>query len=196
MLNRGYGFGERRNRRIYAFLFSIFLLILLIPTVYAFLWSETIYVEPKGRESFTLNRTYGKIVWVRIWSINGTSDDSINIWVTNPNGDTILNLGRVTDGHRGIVREFEFSTWQDGVYTVYFDNSFSSSPKTVEYMHESWEDTQRPAYYVALAMVLILPPLIKYFLGYGWLKTIAISLGTTAIVTFISWLLLYPPLIM
>jgi hypothetical protein len=194
MLNRGYGFGERKNLRIYAFLFLIFLLILMISTVYAFIWFEPIYVEPKGRESFTLNRTYGKIVWVRIWSINGTSDDSINIWVTNPNGDTILNLGRVRVADHS-HRDFEFSTWQDGVYTVYFDNSFSSSPKTVEYMHESWEDTQRPAYYVALAMLLILPPLIKHFLGYGWLKTIGISLGTTAIVTCILWLLLYQPII-
>jgi hypothetical protein len=196
MLNHGYWFGERKNRRICVFLFSIFLLILLIPTVYGFLWSESINIEPKGRESFTLNRTYGKICWVRIWSINGTSDDSINIWVTNPNGDTFLNLGRVTDDdHSGIVREFEFGTWQDGVYTVYFDNSFSSSPKTVEYMHASWEDTQRPAYYVALAMVLILPPLIKHFLGYGWLKTIAISLVTTFFVWCILWLLLEPFLI-
>jgi len=195
MLNLGYGFGERRNLRIYAFLFSIFLLILMIPTVYAFLWSETIYVQPKGRESFTLNRTYGKICWVRIWSINGTSDDSINIWVTNPNGDTILNLGRVTDGHRGIVREFEFRTWQDGVYTVYFDNSFSGSLKTVEYMHESYTDTLLPAYYVALAMLLILPLPIKYFLGYRWLKTIGISVLTTAIVTCFLCLLLYQPII-
>jgi hypothetical protein len=193
MLNLGYRFSERKNLRIYAFLFSIFLLTLLIPTVYAFLWSETIYVEPKGRESFTLNRTYGKTVRVRIWSINGTSDDSIDIWVTNPNGDTILNLGRVRVADHS-HRDFEFSTWQDGVYTVYFDNSFSSSPKTVEYMHESWEDTQRPTYYVALAMVLILPLLIKYFLGYGWLKTIGISLLATAIVTCILWFLLYPQL--
>ena len=146
MLNHGHWFDERKNRRIYAFLFLIFLLILIIPTVYAFLWSETIYVQPKGRESLTLDRKYGIIIWVRIWSIDGTSDDSINIWVTNPNGDTILNLGRVTGGHRGIVREFEFSTWQDGVYTIYFDNSFSGSLKTVEYMHEGRLDTQRPTY--------------------------------------------------
>ena len=195
MLNHGIWFGERRNLRLYAFLFSIFLLILLIPTVYAFLWSETIYVEPKGRESFTLNRTYGQICWVRIWSINGTSDDSINIWVTNPNGDTILNIGRVTDGNRGIVREFEFRTWQDGVYTVYFDNSFSGSLKTVEYMHESYTDTLLPAYYVALAMLLILPPPVKHFLGFGWLKTIAISLGANAIVTCLLFILLYRPII-
>ena len=195
MLNHRYWFGEKRNRSMYVFLFSIFLLVLLIPTVYAFLWSETIYVEPKGRESFTLDRTYGVICWVRIWSIEGISDDSINIWVTNPNGDTILNLGRVTDGHRGIVREFEFSTWQDGVYTVYLDNSFSGSLKTVEYMYSGWIDTQRPAYYVALAMVLILPPLIKYFSCYGWLKTIAISIGITAIVTFIVGFLLFQPII-
>ena len=195
MLNLGYGFGERKNLRIYAFLFSIFLLVLLIPTVYGFLWSETIYVEPQGRESFTLDRTYGKICWVRIWSINGTSDDSINIWVTNPKGDTILNLRRVTDGHRGIVREFEFHTWKDGIYTVYFDNSFSSSPKTVEYMQYYYTDTLLPAYYVALAMLLILPLLIKYFLGFGWLKTITISLGTIAIVTCILFFLLYKPII-
>jgi hypothetical protein len=140
MLNHRYWFGERRNRSMYVFLFSIFLLVLLIPTVYAFLWSETIYVQPK-------------------------------------------------------VREFEFSTWQDGVYTVYLDNSFSGSLKTVEYMYSGWIDTQRPAYYVALAMVLILPPLIKYFSCYGWLKTIAISIGITAIVTFIVGFLLFQPII-
>ena len=193
MLNHGYWFGEIKNLRIYAFLFSIFLLILIIPTVYAFLWSESINIEPHGRESLTFNRTYGKIVDVRIWSINGTSDDSINIWVTNPNGDTILNLGnvRVTDHSK----DFEFRTWQNGVYTLYFDNSFSSSPKTVEYMHVSYTDTLLPAYYVALAMGLILPPLVKYFSGYGWLKTIAISLGAIALVMCLLFFVLYRPII-
>jgi len=193
MLNHGYWLSERKNLRIYAFLFLIFLLILLIPTVYAFLWSESINIEPQGRESLTLNRTYGKIVDFRIWSINGTSDDFINVWVTNPNGDTILNLGKVrlTNG----LRDFEFRTWQDGGYTVYFDNSFSSSPKTVEYMHVSYTDTLLPAYYIGLAMLLILPPIVKYFLGYGWLKTIAISLGAIALVMCILFVLLYRPII-
>ncbi|MCW4023084.1 MAG: hypothetical protein ACOWW1_06400 [archaeon] len=161
----------------------------MIPTVYAFLWSETINVEPKGRESFTLNRTCGKIVTVRIWSINGTYDDSINIWVTNPNGDTILYLGRVRVTNR--FRELEFPTFQDGGYTVHFDNSFSSSPKTVEYMHFSSEDTFRPAYYVGLAMWVILPPIIKHIRDYGWFKTLAISLGIVAIVMLHLFFLLY-----
>ena len=79
MLNRGYGFGERKNFRIYVFLFSIFLLILMIPTVYAFIWSETIYVQPKARGSLTFDMIFGRIVTVRIWSIDGISDDSVNI---------------------------------------------------------------------------------------------------------------------
>ena len=191
MLNLGYGFGERRNRGIYVFLFLIFLLILLIPTVYAFMCPQTVVVEPHGRESFTFNRKYGSIVWVGVTSINGTSDNSINIWVTNPNGGTFLNLGRVPDG----LGDFYFRTWQDGVYTVYFDNSFSSSPKTVEYMFWSYEDTLLPAYYVGLAMLLILPPIVKYFLGYGWLRTTAISLGTIAIVMCLLFFLLYRPII-
>jgi len=159
------------------------------------LWSETIYVQPNGRESFTLNRTYGKICWVRIWSIKGTSDNSIKIYVTNPKGDTILNLRRVTDHHSGIAREFEFRTWQDGVYTIYFDNSFSGSHKVIEYMYESWTDSLLPAYYVGLGMLVILPFLIKYFFGYGWLKTIGISLLTTATVTCFLCLVLYQPII-
>ena len=190
MLNRGYGFGERRNRRIYFFLFSIFLLILLIPTVYAMMFPETVVVEPHGRESFTFNREYGCIVWVGIDSISGTSDNSINVWVTNPNGDTFLNLGRVNDG----LRDFYFRTWQDGVYTVYFDNSFSSSPKTVEFAHASYMDTLLPAYYVAFAMGLILPPFMKYFFGCRWFDAILISLGITLFVTCILYFLLDKPM--
>jgi len=193
MLNRGSGFDERKNLRICFFLFSIFLLFVIIPTVHGFLWSESINVEPYGRESLTYNRTYGKIVNVRIWSINGTYDDSINIWVTNPNGYTILNLGRVrvTDN----FKEFEFGTIQDGVYTVHFDNSFASSPKTVEYMHVSYTDTLLPAYYVTLAMWTGLPPLVKYILGYGWFTTLSISLGITATVMLHLLVLLYNPII-
>ncbi|KON30487.1 hypothetical protein AC477_04900 [miscellaneous Crenarchaeota group-1 archaeon SG8-32-1] len=64
MLNHGIWFGERKNLRIYAFLFSIFLLILLIQTVYAFLWSET-RVDVKG--TFILKRyeIYYKVISVR-----------------------------------------------------------------------------------------------------------------------------------
>jgi len=193
MLNHVSWFGERKILRICFFLFSIFLLFVMIPTVYGFLWSESVNVEPYGRESLTFNRTYGKTVNVRLWSINGTHDDSINVWVTNPNGYTILNLGRVRVTDK--FREFEFVTLQDGVYTVHFDNSFSSSPKTVEYMFVSYTDTLLPAYYVALAMWIGLPPLVKHILGYGWFTTLAISFGITVTVMLHLFVLLYNPII-
>lgn len=180
MFNRGHWFGERKNLRIGVFVFSVFVLLFMVPTVHAFLWSETINVEPKGKEALTLNRAYGEIVSFRIWSINGTFDDSINIWVTNPSGDVILDLGTVRVTKDRTI--FEFHTWQDGAYTVHFDNSFSSSPKSIDYMWTICKDTMRPAYYAGFSMWVVLPFLVKRILGFDWLKTVAVSFGTTALV--------------
>ena len=58
-------------------------------------------------------------------SIRG--DNEIKFWVTDPSGQTILNLGIVSQ-----EASFEFTTQQKGAYTYNFDNNFSSSTsKTV-----------------------------------------------------------------
>ena len=62
-------------------------------------------------------------------TISGGSGNDINFWVTNPQGTTILNDGRVSQG-----TSFEFTAQSSGAYTLHFDNSFSTvSTKTVSY---------------------------------------------------------------
>jgi hypothetical protein len=52
-------------------------------------------------------------------SITGGGND-IDFWVTNPEGTTILGLGRITQG-----KSFEFTAQKNGAYVLHFDNSFS-----------------------------------------------------------------------
>jgi hypothetical protein len=52
-------------------------------------------------------------------SITGGGND-INFWVTDPEGTTILGLGRVIQG-----RSFEFTAQKNGAYILHFDNGFS-----------------------------------------------------------------------
>jgi hypothetical protein len=52
-------------------------------------------------------------------SITGGGND-IDFWVTDPEGTTILGLGRITQG-----RSFEFTAQKNGAYILHFDNSFS-----------------------------------------------------------------------
>lgn len=49
---------------------------------------------------------------------SGTSND-IDLWITDPLGNTIVNLGRISQG-----TTFEFTAQKSGVYTFHFDNSF------------------------------------------------------------------------
>jgi hypothetical protein len=53
-------------------------------------------------------------------SISGGWGNDINFWVTDPQGNTILNLGRVSGG-----TTFQFDASMSGGYTLHFDNTFS-----------------------------------------------------------------------
>jgi hypothetical protein len=53
-------------------------------------------------------------------AITGGSGNDVNFWVTDPQGTTILNQGRVSQG-----TTFEFTSQSSGAYTLHFDNSFS-----------------------------------------------------------------------
>lgn len=60
-------------------------------------------------------------------AVSGGSGNDINFWVTDPDGTTILGLGRVNRG-----ADFNFQASESGGYTLHFDNSFSIvSTKTV-----------------------------------------------------------------
>ena len=53
-------------------------------------------------------------------SISGGSGNDVDFWVTDPNGNTIVNSGRVSSG-----RTFDFTCTKNGAYALHFDNSFS-----------------------------------------------------------------------
>lgn len=52
-------------------------------------------------------------------SVSGGSGNDINLYVTNPNGNTILSYDRATQ------TSFSFTASTTGSYTMHFDNSFS-----------------------------------------------------------------------
>ncbi len=92
---------------------------------------ETITVDPLGGEEIlTFNLNNGQKFSGSL-SISGGIGDDINFWVQSPNGTQILNLGSVSEG-----TEFEFTSEQDGAYTLHFKNSALLSSKTVNLTYE------------------------------------------------------------
>lgn len=87
---------------------------------------ETIQVPPLIKKMFVFNLDEGEKVTGSL-SISGGSGNDINFWITNPQGATVINLDRVSNG-----ANFEFTAHQSGAYTFHFDNQFSLfSSKTV-----------------------------------------------------------------
>ena len=86
-------------------------------------------------------------------SISG-GDNDINFWVTNPTGNAIVNLGRVSQ-----EATFEFTAQQTGDYTLHFDNSFSlQSPKTVSLSYEVTSPSifNNPIFILLIAIIVII----------------------------------------
>ncbi len=86
-------------------------------------------------------------------SISG-GDDDINFWVTNPTGDTIVNLSRVSQ-----EATFEFTAQQTGDYTLHFDNSFSfQSSKTVTLSYDATKPSlfNNPIFILLIAIIAII----------------------------------------
>lgn len=80
---------------------------------------ETIHVNPLGSAALTIDLDGGQRVSGSI-SITGGSNDDINFFVRNPEGNTILDLGRIYQGDT-----FEFTATISGAYEIYFENTFS-----------------------------------------------------------------------
>jgi len=97
---------------------------------------ETVTVEPLTKRMliFDLDKEYkfsGSL------SISGGTNNDIDFWVTNPSGNTIVNLGRISQG-----TTFEITAQESGAYTFHFDNTFSLfSSKTVTLSY----DISRPS---------------------------------------------------
>jgi len=79
---------------------------------------QTIRVAPLEEQLVIVKVNPGLTVTVRL-QISGGGND-INVFVTDPNGATIVNNGRVTGG-----TSFQFRTTVGGGYTIHLDNRFS-----------------------------------------------------------------------
>lgn len=87
---------------------------------------ETVQVSPLTWQSLIFNLDTGQKFSGSL-SISGGSGNDINFRITDPQGTTILDLGRVSQG-----KSFDFTAQASGAYTFYFDNTFSLlSTKTV-----------------------------------------------------------------
>lgn len=116
-----------RNRKLIQveLMTTVLLFIYIISCVNA-TQVETMQVSPLTKKMLIVNLDEGEKFSGSL-TISGGANNDIDFWITNPNGNTILNLGRVSQG-----TTFEFTAQESGAYTFHFDNGFSLfSTKTV-----------------------------------------------------------------
>ena len=120
---------------------------------------ETINVNPMGMTSFTINLDVGQN-FSGSMSILGGSNNDINFYVRNPVGNTIIDLGRVSQGDT-----FEFTAEMNGAYILYFENNLSTfSSKTVTLTYD-----------LSLPLIFGVDPLILIFLVFILLIIIGVA---------------------
>ena len=100
------------------FMFGIIFLIFIIPFVYAE-EVRTFNVDAGDEQIVTLDLNAGMKVDGSM-SITGGSSNDVDFWITDPIGNKIVDLGRVSQG-----TEFEFTANQNGAHSLHFDNAFS-----------------------------------------------------------------------
>ncbi len=113
------------HKRMLVATFS-FLLLSLIVLAYA---DETFTVPPSWQTTRAVSLKEGDSVTGSI-TVSGGSGNDINLYVTDPNGNTILRYNRATR------TSFSFSASMTGTYKMHFDNSFSiisSKSVTLDY---------------------------------------------------------------
>jgi hypothetical protein len=92
---------------------------------------QVVQVGALTEQTLTFNLSAGQ-TFTGSLAISGGSGNDINFWITDPEGATIVNLGRVSQGG-----SFDFTAQMSGAYTLYFDNSFSLlSSKTVSLTYD------------------------------------------------------------
>jgi len=113
------------NKRI-KLVFSLLILLSLVPLP---LLSSAPSANSTHTYTITVAPLSGRILVVNLdkgdkfegsLSISGGGGDDISFWVTDPQGNTILDLGRVIRG-----KAFQFEASASGGYALHFDNSFS-----------------------------------------------------------------------
>jgi hypothetical protein len=92
---------------------------------------EIVQVSPLTQKTLTFNLN-NEDKFTGSLSISGGGGNDIDFWVTDPQGTTILNQGRVSQG-----TTFEFTAQMSGGYTLHFGNTFSLfSSKTVNLSYD------------------------------------------------------------
>jgi hypothetical protein len=92
---------------------------------------ETVQVGALSEQMLIFNLQTGQ-KFTGSLAISGGSGNDIDFWITEPQGTTILNLGRVSQG-----RSFDFTAQASGAYTFHFSNGFSLlSSKTVSLTYD------------------------------------------------------------
>jgi len=116
----------------YVFLKAIVFLFLTIPILcVSAIKVETLQIDPLTGRMLIFNLSEGDKFSGSL-SISGGANNDIDFWITDPNGNTIVNLGRISQG-----TTFEFTAQKSGAYTFHFDNGFSLfSSKTVSLSYD------------------------------------------------------------
>lgn len=92
---------------------------------------ETVQVGALSEQMLIFNLKTGQ-KFTGSLAVSGGSGNDIDFWVTDPQGTTILNLGRVSQG-----KSFDFTAQTSGAFTFHFSNSFSLlSSKTVSLTYD------------------------------------------------------------
>jgi predicted RND superfamily exporter protein len=63
-------------------------------------------------------------------SVVSDSDDGINFYVEDPNGNVIVLYENAS------IEDFRFKASKEGNHKLHFDNTFSTNPKTVTFNYE------------------------------------------------------------
>jgi len=92
---------------------------------------ETVQVGALSEQMLIFNLNTGQ-KFTGSLAISGGSGNDIDFWITDPQGTSILNMGRVSQGGN-----FGFTAQASGAYTFHFSNSFSLlSSKTVNLTYD------------------------------------------------------------
>ena len=115
-----------RIRWLMMLYFSV-LFVLMIGEVNAV--SHTFTVPADGEVVKTIGLNEGDVVWGRVIVVGG-SDNTIKFYVTDPNGNAILQFDRAG------ATDFRFTIANTGTHRFHFDNMQSGSDKTVTINYE------------------------------------------------------------
>lgn len=116
---------------------------------------EVLEVSPLSKRTIIFNAVEGDIIRGSLAITEGRPHD-IDFWITDPHGNTIVNLGRV---RYDVI--FEFTAQSSGAFTFHFDNSFSSlSSKTITLSYSKSRPGTREYISVLIGVLFIIMVII------------------------------------